>query len=183
MKILTGELRGRAISFSPNPHLRPTADKVRKALFDMLQGALEDKFVLDIFSGTGALGLEALSGGAASATFLEKDRIQCRRIQENIDRLGLKTRSRVFCGDAEESLKRLSRDGKRFDIIFLDAPYGLGIGLRTLEALSALDLLISETLVFFECNRREEIPESVGCLRLEKEKVYGDTKVRVYRTS
>lgn len=182
MKILTGSLRGKAIGFSPNPHLRPTADKVRKALFDMLQGALENVSVLDMFSGTGALGLEALSGGAASAVFLEKDRAQCRQIQDNIDALGLKARSRVFCGDAGESLKRLSRDGERFGIVFLDAPYGLEAGVNALHALSTLDLLVDEALVFFESDRREDIPASVGRLHLKKEKVYGDTKVRVYRT-
>ncbi len=182
MKILTGELRGKAIGFHPNPHLRPTADKVRKALFDMLQGALEDAAVLDVFSGTGALGLEALSGGAASATFLEKDRIQCRQIQENIDALGLKARSRVLSGDAGASLKRLSQDGERFGIVFLDAPYGLDAGVSALEALSTLDLLADEALVFFESDRREDIPAIAGRLRLRKEKVYGDTKVRVYRT-
>lgn len=182
MKILTGELRGKTIGFRPNPHLRPTADKVRKALFDMLQGALEGKAVLDVFSGTGALALEALSGGAASATMLEKDRVQCRRIQENVDALGLKDRARVVAGDAIDSLRRLARDGRRFEVVFLDAPYGLPVGARALEALSPLGLLAEEAIVFFECDRREDVPAGAGRLKLEKEKVYGDTKVRVYRT-
>ena len=86
MKILTGALRGQRILFRPNPHLRPTADKARKAIFDMFQGAMEGKRVLDLFSGTGALGFEALSQGAAHVTFVEKNKVQCSEISANLER-------------------------------------------------------------------------------------------------
>ena len=80
MKILTGDLRGRVISYKHNPYIRPTSDKARKAIFDMLQGTLENKNVLDLFSGTGALGFEAFSQGADSVTFVELERSQAEAI-------------------------------------------------------------------------------------------------------
>ena len=87
MKILTGALRGRKVLFKPNPNLRPTADKTRKAIFDMLQGGLEGAKVLDLFSGTGALGFEALSSGAEFVTFVESERAQALEIKKSLEKL------------------------------------------------------------------------------------------------
>lgn len=180
MKILTGVLRGRPILFKANPHLRPTADKVRKAIFDMLQGQLEGKNVLDLFSGTGALGIEALSGGAERATFVEMDRRQCGKIRENLAALELDERSFVINLDAVAAIESFSRQGEFFDLIFLDPPYEKEWGRRTLEALSSSKVLHEGTFIILECNKREEAQKQLGRLRCVKMKAYGDTKIAVY---
>ena len=180
MKILTGSLRGKTIQFKPNPHLRPTADKVRKAIFDMLQGQLEGKNVLDLFSGTGALGMEALSGGAERATFVETDAMQCGKLKENLAALGLDERSFVIRLDAVAAIESFSRQGEFFDLIFLDPPYEKEWGKRTLEALSSSNVLHEGTFIISECNKREEIEKRLGRLRCVKTKAYGDTQIAVY---
>jgi len=181
MKILTGSLKGKTLSFKPNPYLRPTSDKVRKAIFDMLQGQVRDKRVLDLYSGTGALGFEALSCGAAQAVFVEKDKKQCDKIEGGLVQLGLAGRGQVLCLDAVRAVGIFADQGDYFDIVFLDPPYQSGEGLKCLETLAKSSLLHTETLIFLECLRREKPPNRQGKLRRVKDKLYGDTRILVYR--
>ena len=181
MKILTGSLRGRLISFKPNPHLRPTADKTRKAIFDMLQGQLENKNVLDLFSGTGALGFEALSQGAGSVTFVEIDGSQGTVIKDNLSKLGLSRKSTVIIGNAIGAIEKLSRDKKEFGFIFMDPPYEMGMGQKAMAALAKSSILNKDTLIVLECRHSEDLPdlhENFTCL---KDKLYGDTRILIYR--
>lgn len=180
MKILTGSLRGRTVLFKPNPHLRPTADKVKKAIFDMLHGALEGKQVLDLFSGTGALGFEALSAGAVHTTFVELDKKQAERISENIKRLGLSGRACVTHADALVALADLSRRGMRFDFIFIDPPYGRGLGRQVLQRLSEGAILKEEGFIVFECKKQEDFLNQAGPFSALQTKTYGDTRIVIY---
>ncbi|MGH7198214.1 MAG: 16S rRNA (guanine(966)-N(2))-methyltransferase RsmD [Candidatus Omnitrophota bacterium] len=181
MKILTGTLRGKAISFRPNPKLRPTSDKVRKAIFDMLQGGLEDKNVLDLFSGTGAIGFEALSQGAARVTFVEMNKAQCDKIRENLIGLGLADRAQVVNLDAVAAVGSFSRRDDHFDFIFLDPPYEKSLAERALTEISRSSLLDAQGWVILECGRREALPEEAGALKKVKMKRYGDTTVLFYQ--
>ena len=181
MKILTGNLRGRTISYKPNPHLRPTSDKTRKAVFDMLQGELENKNVLDLFSGTGALGFEALSQGADSVTFVESERSQADVITNNLTKLGLLEKSEVIIGDVITTIEKLSHNRREFDFIFLDPPYEKDLGEKTLSALVKSVIVKKGTLIILECRNLETLPgadEKFICL---KHKVYGDTRILIYR--
>ena len=180
MKILTGSLRGRGIRFTPHSHLRPTADKVRKALFDMIQGELEDKNVLDLFAGTGALGFEALSGGAGKVTFVENSKNQCRAIRENLKKLGLEDKAEIACLDAASALESLDKKKTYFDLVFLDPPYEKGLGLKALEALSASSLIHENSLIFLESRKNEKVFDVPPNLKEVKSKAYGDTRIRVY---
>ncbi len=180
MRILAGELRGQPISFKAGPHLRPTTDKVRQAIFNMLRGQVEGKRVLDLFSGTGALGLEALSLGALHVTFVETDRHQAKIIEENLVRLGVRQRSDVVKGAVEEVLARLSHKPQAYHIVFLDPPYEKGLGSATLELLSDSSLIEKNTLILMECSKREEVLSFVGRLKNLKSKVYGDTQIAVF---
>lgn len=183
MRILTGSLRGRVLQFKAKVGLRPTADKVRKAIFDMLQGELEDKKVLDLFSGTGALGLEALSNGAAEVVFIESDKFQAREIRESLEKLGLDPRGCVLQSDAFQAIDKISRDGAAFDFIFMDPPYEQGLALKALERLAAGGVVKKEGIVIAETRVSEELPENVGNLRRIKEKNYGDTRILIYKSS
>ena len=178
MKILTGKLKGQAILFRPNPHLRPTSDKARKAVFDMLQDGMEGRKVLDLFSGTGALGLEALSQGASRVVFVEQDAAQCRRIGENLKRLKIERSAEVCQWDVTEWLLS-QKAGEVFDFIFLDPPYATGMAVKTLEALAKTNLLSDSGFVVMECRRKERLPE-VGGLTAVREKHYGQTKILIF---
>ncbi len=179
MKILTGTLRVRAVLYKPSPLLRPTSDKARKAIFDVLRGALEGAEVLDLFSGTGALGFEALSGGAERVFFVESDVSQARRIRENLDALGLRDKAVVLHQDAGVVVRGWKE--KPVGIIFLDPPYSRGLADRTLGEIAASRVMGPDTLVAAETRRGETLPERYGALQLIKLKTYGDTSVRFYR--
>jgi 16S rRNA (guanine(966)-N(2))-methyltransferase RsmD len=181
MKILTGALRGRVITFRPHPHLRPTADKVRKAIFDALQGQVEGRRVLDLFSGTGALGFEAFSNGAAHVTFVESDEGQAGRIARSAGELGLGGQCLLLEMDSLGAIKRLRGKGASFDLVFLDPPYAENLGQRAMEALAGSGILDARSLVVWECAKEEPPPKNFRTLKLVKFKVYGDTQVAVYQ--
>ncbi|HTL70854.1 MAG TPA: 16S rRNA (guanine(966)-N(2))-methyltransferase RsmD [Candidatus Eisenbacteria bacterium] len=182
MRILSGELKGREIRFRPNPRLRPTADKVRKALFDTLREKADGARVLDLFSGTGALGFEALSGGAAHATFVESDANQCRAIRDNLRELGLEERADVLRADAVSAARSLAKRGETYDLIFVDPPYEKGLAQQAMEAVSEGGLMRAGALAVVECRAAEELPARIGALETARTRVYGDTKIVIYGT-
>ena len=193
MKILTGKFRGKTIRFKANPYLRPTADKARKAIFDMLQGGLDGKRVLDLFSGTGALGLEALSNGAAFVTFVEKNKNQAATIEKNLVALGLEIKGQVLVSDALEMISSLYEKREVYDIIFLDPPYQQRLGAKAMEVLTRLPIWNKQTIIFLECHEKEPAPHCRGEVSspgrgnraptLIKSRTYGDTKILVYSFS
>src|SRR5204863_10171368 len=123
MRIVAGSRKGARIFAPKGRETRPTGDRVREAAFNLLgPGAAEDAIVLDLFAGSGAMGLEALSRGAARATFVESDRDACRTINRNLDKLGLDNAT-VLCQDALTALRADARAGTRYDLVLVDPPY------------------------------------------------------------
>ena len=123
MRIIAGSYKGARIFAPKGRDTRPTADRVREAAFNLLgPGAADDANVLDLFAGSGAMGLEALSRGAAHATFVESDREACRTINRNLDKLALE-HATVLCQDALTALRADARAGTRYDLVLLDPPY------------------------------------------------------------
>ncbi len=181
MKILTGNLCGRTIAFKPNRHLRPTSDKAKKAIFDMLQGQLKNKSVLDLFSGTGSLGFEALSQGADFVTFVEIEKSQAALIRSNSEKLGAAQRSEVIVGDVISVIKNLARDKKEFDFIFMDPPYDVGLGEKTLKAIFLSTIVKKDTLIVVESRDKETLPDLNENFMLIKNKTYGDTRIVIYQ--
>ncbi len=182
MKILTGNFRGRDIPLTPNPELRPTADKVRKAAFDTLQGYAEGKRVLDLYSGTGAMGLESLSQGAAYVRFVEKDREQARRIEALVKRWGFESSTDV---DAMDALRAIDRAGFRkdsYDLVFMDAPYKSKLGLESLRALAESGIVAKGGFIFLECGKSENLSEEIPPFKIVRDRRYGMTRVVVYQS-
>ena len=131
MRIIAGSRKGARIFAPKGLDTRPTADRVREAAFNLLgPGAAENAQVLDLFAGSGAMGLEALSRGAAHATFVESDRDACRTINRNLDKLGLDNAT-VLCQDALTALRADARQGTRYDLVLLDPPYRRFSSLQT----------------------------------------------------
>jgi 16S rRNA (guanine(966)-N(2))-methyltransferase RsmD len=160
--------------------MRPTAAKVREAIFNILGDAVAEARVLDLFAGTGALGIEALSRGAKDAVFVEEDPGALQVLRRNLASLGLEDRALVLPLPVAAALKKLSARGGKFGLIFLDPPYGKGAGEATLKALAASRLLLPHARVVAEHSRREKLPEELDRLRREDLRRYGDTQVAFY---
>ena len=122
MRIVAGSRKGHRIAAPKGAGTRPTGDRVREAVFNIV-GPVDEARVLDVFAGSGAMGLEALSRGAARAVFVERDREACRVIQQNLEKLRL-TGAIVLCQDATQALREEKARGRRYDLVLVDAPYG-----------------------------------------------------------
>ncbi len=176
MRVIGGELRSR-ILVPPPRGVRPTSDRIRESLF-MRLGDIEGARILDLFAGTGALGIEALSRGAKSAVFVDRAGASLRALKKNLGNLGLEERSRVMRGDVRNVLPRLAERGDRFDFVFLDPPYDADAIAPTLAVLGRGDLLQPEATVVVESAKRHSLPavEALGFEAID-ERITGDTRI------
>lgn len=185
MRIVAGAYRGRALVAPEGQATRPTSDRAREALFNVLEHApwspgIQGLRVMDLFAGSGALGLEALSRGAAFCLFVETDAAARGAIRDNVEALGAKGelfgRTRVHRRDATDLGVRPSADGPAFELAFLDPPYGQGLGEKTLAQLLDGGWLAPGALVVFERGADEAEPEAPGFERLDDRR-YGAARV------
>ncbi|MGD9817046.1 MAG: 16S rRNA (guanine(966)-N(2))-methyltransferase RsmD [Hyphomonadaceae bacterium] len=186
MRIVGGRFKGREIAAPPGRDTRPTGDRAREAVFNILAHAvwapgLEGRRVLDLFAGSGALGLEALSRGAAFALFVETDAAARGTIRDNVEALGLFGATRIHRRDATDLGVKPAGLGAPFDLVFLDPPYGKGLGERALARLKEGDWIASDALVVFECGA-EESPVTPGYTLLDT-RAYGAAKVLFLQAS
>jgi 16S rRNA (guanine(966)-N(2))-methyltransferase RsmD len=185
MKIIGGQLKGR--NFYMPAGIHPTQNIVRKAAFDILGQDLEGFDVLELFAGSGALGLEAFSRGAARVTFVEKDQVCVDTLMKNFELLGLGeyesagSRIRLIQNDSFMTAKRLAQNGEKFDIIFADPPYGRDLAKKILKTLVACDILHPNALVIIQHEKREILPEEEGRFFLVRERQYGSSKLTIYQ--
>ena len=181
MRVIAGTFRGRRLLGPPRgAETRPTADRVREAVFNVVSARVEGARVLDLFAGTGALGIEALSRGAAHATFVESDRGLCETIQTNLETLEVTGRARVLRRDVRRALKGA---GGPFDLVFIDPPYGHLLEREALAALATHGLLAPGALVVVEHASRETVapPATAAAVLTDNgTRTYGDTAVTCY---
>ncbi|MGH3003140.1 MAG: 16S rRNA (guanine(966)-N(2))-methyltransferase RsmD [Gaiellaceae bacterium] len=170
MRIIAGSHRSRQIAAPKGRDTRPTSDRVRENAFNLI-GPVDGADVLDLFAGSGALGLEALSRGAASATFVESDRAACRTIGENLDRLEL--RGTVLCQDA---VRAVSGDRRTYDLVLCDPPYHYDLA-RLAPRLAGL--LAADGLLVYESAGREDPPQ-VPDLRQRTSRRYGSARLTLF---
>ena len=182
MRVIAGTLGGRRLVPVPGKATRPTADRVREALFSRLQSRylLDGIAVLDLYAGTGALGIEALSRGADRLVSVELDRRAARVLIANLQACGLDGRAEVMVRDASASLASLARRERRFDGIFVDPPYGRGLAAAALDHVVATGILAVGGWVSVEVGGDEGLVSRAGPLALVREDVYGDTKLALY---
>jgi 16S rRNA (guanine966-N2)-methyltransferase len=180
MRITGGEFASRKLRV-PQGAVRPTAERVREALFSMLahRGAIERARVLDVFAGSGALGLEALSRGAERAVLVEKSRDAAKTLGANVAALELGARVRVLVRDASSALRALATEGERFDLCFVDPPYASSLATETLTLLAHGGLLSARAVLVAESDRRHP-PGPIAGLSLALERRYGDTLISLY---
>ena len=175
MRIIAGERRGARIEAPKGADTRPTYDRVRENAFNLI-GPVDHAIVLDLFAGSGAMGLEALSRGAARVVFGESDREACRTIERNLDKLRF-TGATVVCADARRTLASEAGAGRRYDLVLVDPPYGTFSELQTVLATYIPTLLAEDGLVVVETGAREE-PELPLALRTTRR--YGASRLTLF---
>lgn len=181
MRIIGGALKGRRLVDWEESGIRPVRDLVRSALFNIVSDFLPGAVCLDLFAGTGAVGLEALSRGAKSCLFIDRSTAACGLIRRNLDALDLLDRGEVFHGDAAEGAERFIARGRRFDLVFIDPPYFQELAPRALDALADGRGLSDDPLVVVASSKRETMPEAVGSLGMIECRRYGDNLLWFYR--
>ena len=156
-------------------------DQVRSALFSILGGLVGGSRFLDLFAGTGSVGIEALSRGASFAVFVDASREAVQIIERNLRELGLAPRAEILQDDVFRALERLHRRGERFDLIFIGPPYGRDLAHKTLEHLGELSLLRDDAVAVTEVFKKEPLEDRYGPLELVDERTYGDNVLKFYR--
>jgi 16S rRNA (guanine966-N2)-methyltransferase len=187
MRIVAGTFRGRVLVAPKGHSARPTADRARQAIFNVLQHAawaplLERARVLDLFAGSGALGLEAVSRGADTCVFIDRDRAARTAILANIETLGVRDRTRIDRRDATTLGARTDADGPRYDLAFLDPPYGKGLAEAALARLGAGDWLGAGALAVVERGAADPADAPPGYEILD-ERTWGAARVAFLRAS
>ena len=176
MRVITGSARGRKLETLYGEDItRPTTESVKEALFSMIQFEIEDKKVLDLFAGSGQLGIEALSRGARHCTFLENNREALKIVEKNVSTCGFSDKSNIVFADAKSFLLRK----ENFDIAFLDPPYKLGLVDKCLPLV--LKLMSPDGIVICETQADEVLPESIDGWYADRNRRYGKTRLTLYR--
>jgi 16S rRNA (guanine(966)-N(2))-methyltransferase RsmD len=181
MRVIAGALKGRRLVTPRGQATRPTADQVRIALMDALTPWLHDAHVLDLFAGAGGVGLEALSRGAARATFVERDARAVAALRQNVETLALGERTRVLRGDAERELGALAAEGARFDIVFLDPPYEASLVEPVLQRLGTGALTVPDAIVVAQHPTKRPPASRIGVLGQVRARRFGETTLTFYR--
>jgi len=180
VRIVAGRWRGRPLCVPRGRAVRPTADRVREAVFDLLGDAVEGASVLDLFAGTGALGLEALSRGAACAVLVESGRGALAALRRNVEALGAS--AWILPMDYRSAVRRLRAAARRFDLVFLDPPYGRGLAAAAGGEVAAAGLLAPGAVVVVEDAARAPAGDFPPGWRAVAARRYGDTLVTMFET-
>ena len=179
MRVITGSARGRRLKELEGMETRPTTSKVKESLFSIIQFDIEGRRVLDLFAGTGQLGIEALSRGAAECVFVDRRGDAVELIRENVKLCGLESAARVRKGDALAYL----RSGEKFDLIFLDPPYATDLLDRALEEITEFDICRQHGIIIAESAAEHALPPVQPPYALYREYRYGKIKLTVYHRS
>ena len=180
MRIIGGEFRGRKIEQPGTDASRPTKDRVREAVFNMIAAEVPGAKVLDIFAGSGAYGLESLSRGAEKALFIERDQTCVKAISGNISILGVSGRAEIITQDAETALAGFAGQAG-FDLVFADPPFNRGMTKNILIMINHYDILNPSGFAVIEHHASESLPDAEGVLSICKQKTYGDISISVYK--
>lgn len=185
MRISGGSAKGRKVGLkkafgkkSESGELRPTSAKVREAIFDILGNRIIDARFLDLYAGTGAVGIEALSRGAGEVVFVDDNALRVNIIKELTEKFGFKNRATVIRSNADAFLRR---NETAFDIIFVDPPYSSDELQRALPLIGSIDILSGNGTVIAEHSSKKAPDEEIGSMKLIKRYKYGDTSLSVYR--
>lgn len=181
MRVVSGEFRRRVIKAVPGNTTRPTTDKIKESIFNIVGPYFNGGDALDLFAGSGGLGIEALSRGIDKVTFIDNNYLSIKTIKENIDNLKIEDYSKVIKSDAFKILPVLANNGDKFDLVFLDPPYK---GQKINEIITFIEdheILNEDGIIVAECNKEDELIEDYKELLMTKSVIYGITKITIYK--
>lgn len=182
MRIITGTLKGRTIKSVPGEQTRPTSDKVKEAVFQMLGPFFTEGRCLDLFAGSGNLGIEALSRGMQAATFIEQNPRAFKIIKENLEQLGVSHQAEVYRTDALKALKVLHKREVKFDLILIDPPYKKVSYVDIIDKIINYNLLVEDAYVYCEHDPHDQMPQDLEQLDLIRSTTYGKSiQITIYK--
>ncbi|MEG0073361.1 MAG: 16S rRNA (guanine(966)-N(2))-methyltransferase RsmD [Clostridia bacterium] len=181
MRIIAGEFRGYNLESVKSDKTRPTLERVREALFSKLFQYIPEAKVLDLFAGTGMMGLEAISRGASYAVLNDKAQDAITTIFKNVKQTKTEQKVSISKKEYDKCIKSLYEKGEKFDIIFLDPPYLTNLGVKSIENISKYDILTDEGIIVFETDIKVEFPKGLENLEVFDEKRYGRVYVSLWR--
>ena len=178
MRVIAGAFKGRNLKSPPSLQVRPTSDRLRETLFNVIAGRVPDARFLDLCAGSGAVGIEALSRGAAHATFVDRSRRSCQLIESNLDLCRVPEEQRdIYCSEVSEFVRQW--DAVRWDLVFFDPPYKTDY-FRILELLGSGKILEPGGLLVVEHHHKTELPETIGSLSRKRVLKQGDSSLSFY---
>lgn len=180
MRVISGTAKGRSLKAVPGMGTRPTTDKVKEAIFSMIGPYFEGGTVLDLFAGTGGLGIEALSRGMDRAIFIDMDRKSLEVVKDNLVTTGFVQQAELYKNDASRALKALAKRELRFDLVFLDPPYRLKHADQLMLSMQELGLLYDQAVIVVEYDADHTYPEAFGGFASRRHTEYGETAVTIY---
>lgn len=181
MRVVSGKCKGKALKAVPGHSTRPTTDKVKEAIFNMIGPYFDGGLCLDLFAGSGNLGIEALSRGIEKGIFVDRDRKAIQTIKENVSTCSLEENVEIYRNDAKLALKAVKKRGLTFDLIFLDPPYGKQSLIQLLTYIDEHGLIAQDGIVICEHHVDLKLPPDCGKLTKYREENYGMIKVSLYR--
>ncbi|MFY0546121.1 16S rRNA (guanine(966)-N(2))-methyltransferase RsmD [Brevibacillus sp. H7] len=180
MRVISGAHRGRRLTAVPGKGTRPTTDKVKESIFNMIGPYFSGGLALDLYAGTGGLGIEALSRGADRAVFVELDAKAFSVVKQNVSACRLEDRAELYRTDAARALKALSKRGLSFDLVFLDPPYAKQRIVEEIAEMQELHLLAPGAWIVAEHDAGITLPEQIGECSMDRSVTYGETAVTIY---
>jgi len=181
VRVIGGIYRSRRLRTVEGMGVRPTSDRLRETLFNVLGAQVGDRRFLDLCAGSGAVGIEALSRGAQRAVFIEQSRRACSVIQANMDALGLNAQARLVCRDVHAALKQLASENESFDLLFFDPPYASGLYSTVMNELGESALLSADAIVVVEHRAKLTLEGDYGRLSRFRELKQGESALAFYR--
>lgn len=182
MKVISGILKGRKIDGYDIDGTRPTMDRVKESLFAMIYDYIKDSTVLDLFAGSGNLGIEAISNGAKQCYFIDNNKEVIKVLNKNINNLNIGSYSKILLTDWKKFLNEASEKKLKFDIIFVDPPYAYDVYEKILDKVSTLNLLNDNGIIVLE-HSNLKLKDTYNNLTLYKSKKYGNKSVNIYKTN
>ena len=181
LRVISGTAKGHGLKTVKGDTTRPTSDKVKGALYNIIAPYIGDSSVLDMFAGTGSLGIEALSRGAASAVFFDRSQQCCGIIKENLQHTKLTDKASVYTIDFTAGIEKMYKEGRKFDIIIMDPPYNKNFIQEALKLLTINDIMMDDGVIIAEHSIKDELPESCGRIKAIDTRKYGDTMITIYK--